>query len=243
MSYKTRLLALLFTLPAAHGQGPPVAADALRTRDGRLSVSVRSTTEHYYVLYRRLDLTPSAEEKAVAIKLGEAGLTTLTDPLGALGAQGYYRVAEHRRSTPADTDGDGIDDVTELLAPIRLSALKPAKEIAFRNGSTSLGDRESFKTFSYQGSQVPSVDRQLRNLEFVKFQIEKANTARPELFFVNTETHRSHPAFMSAIGLSGGGGGGRPGGGATSGRMPGVMMYWPLLFAPNGEPGLYTQCH
>ncbi|MSU37199.1 MAG: hypothetical protein EXS36_19320 [Pedosphaera sp.] len=209
-------------------------------KDGRFGIRVPSDTDRYYVLFRGHDPEFSAP-KAVAMQFGESGTTTLTESLGASGLGGFYRVVEYLRNAPADTDGDGTDDVTELSNPIRLSPLNPAKEIAFRDGTASIPDRATFKELSYQGDQV-AIDTQLKGLEFVKFQIEKADTARPELFFINTVTHRSHPAFMRAIGITMGGGGGGGGGGGqrAPGTMRGVMVFHPLLLAPSGEPGLYT---
>ena len=202
-------------------------------RNGCLQVQVNSTTADYFVLYRSRQLG-FAGEYPVAIRLGEAGATTLEESLGANGAPAYYRVRQFRKDQPGDTDGDGIDDITELNTPIALSPLNPSKRIAFRDGCAMIPDRETFKTLSYQGDQV-AIDTQLKGLEFVKFQIEKADTAKPELWFINTVTHRSHPSFMSAVGIAGGG---RPG--SSSGTMRGVMVFRPLLLAANGEPGYYT---
>ncbi|MCC7373413.1 MAG: hypothetical protein IT581_02065 [Verrucomicrobiales bacterium] len=219
---------------ASRGADEVRIQDALVGRDGRLQVRVASTTNQYFVLYRSGGM-PANTRKAVAIQAGEDGMTTLSENLGAAGLGGFYQVMRHARSSPGDTDGDGKDDVTEMDNPVRLSPLNPAKEIAFRDGTASIPDRVTFKELSYQGDQV-AIDTQLKGLEFVKFQIEKANTTNPELFFINTVTHRSHPEFMRAVGISAGGGGGRP----SSGTMRGVMVFHPLLLAPNGEPGLYT---
>ncbi len=204
-----------------------------RARDGRLRFEVASTPDVYFVLHRSRDVSFSVPSP-VAIRLGEARTTTIQEPLGANGPGGFYRIVQHRRDNPADTDGDGLHDLAELATPIALSPLNPAKRIDFRHGCATLPDRETFKTLSYQGDQV-AIDTHLKGIEFVKFQIEKADTAKPELFFINTVTHRSHPSFMSAVGIAGGG---RPG--SNSGTMRGVMIHRPLLLAANGEPGLYT---
>ena len=72
--------------------------------------------------------------------LGADGTTTLTEQLAAYPFE-HYRVVQHRRDNPADTDGDGIDDVEEMLNPVRLSPLNPAREVAFRDGSVSIPDQ------------------------------------------------------------------------------------------------------
>ena len=102
------------------------------------------------------------------------------------------------------------------------------EQVAFRDGTATIADRETFEKLSYQGTEV-RIDTQLTGIEFVKFQIERTHTENPQLYFMNTETHRSHGSFMEAAGL-----------GRGQGQMRGVLSYRPLFMAPNGEPGVYT---
>ncbi|MXY99281.1 hypothetical protein F4Y93_01050 [Candidatus Poribacteria bacterium] len=102
------------------------------------------------------------------------------------------------------------------------------EQVAFRDGAATVPDRETFEKLSYQGTEV-RIDTQLIGIEFVKFQIENTHTENPQLYFMNTETHRSHGSFMDAAGL-----------GRGQGQMRGVLSYRPLFMAPNGEPGVYT---
>ena len=102
------------------------------------------------------------------------------------------------------------------------------EQIAFKDGAAIIPDRETFEELSYQGTEV-RIDTQLIGIEFVKFQIERTHTQNPQLYFMNTETHRSHGSFMDAAGL-----------GRGQGQMRGVLSYRPLSMAPNGEPGVYT---
>ena len=102
------------------------------------------------------------------------------------------------------------------------------EQVAFKDGAATVPDRETFEKLSYQGTDV-RIDTQLTGIEFVKFQIENTHTQNPQLYFMNTETHRSHGSFMSAAGL-----------GRGQGQMRGVLSYRPLFMAPNGEPGVYT---
>lgn len=101
-------------------------------------------------------------------------------------------------------------------------------QITFRDGTATIPDRETFEKLSYQGTEV-RIDTQLIGIEFVKFQIENTHTQNPQLYFMNTETHRSHGAFMRVAGLRRG-----------QGQMRGVLSYRPLFTSPNGEPGVYT---
>ena len=102
------------------------------------------------------------------------------------------------------------------------------EQVAFKDGAATIPDRETFKKLSYQGTDV-RIDTQLTGIEFVKFQIENTHTQNPQLYFMNTETHRSHGSFMGAAGL-----------GRGQGQMRGVLSYRPLFTSPNGEPGVYT---
>ncbi|MCK5940831.1 MAG: hypothetical protein KAI24_02580, partial [Planctomycetes bacterium] len=109
------------------------------------------------------------------------------------------------------------------------------------DGVATVPDRETFQRLSYQGQEV-MIDTHLADQEFVKFQIEDAAGASPQLYFMNTKTHRAHPMFMRVIGVTdrrgrGGGGGGDQGGDV---RMRGVLVYRPTLMSPSGKPGLYT---
>ena len=102
------------------------------------------------------------------------------------------------------------------------------EQVEFKDGAATIPDRETFEKLSYQGTEV-RIDTQLIGIEFVKFQIERTHTQNPQLYFMNTETHRSHGSFMGVAGL-----------GRGQGQMRGVLSYRPLSVAPNGEPGVYT---
>ena len=102
------------------------------------------------------------------------------------------------------------------------------EEVEFRDGTATIPDRETFKKLSYQGLEVLR-DIHLAGLEYVKFNVENVNTTHPQIYFINTKTHRAHMRFMAAVGLSRGGG-----------QMRGVLIYRPLSKAPNGELGVYT---
>ena len=102
------------------------------------------------------------------------------------------------------------------------------EQVEFKDGTATVPDRETFEKLSYQGIDV-RIDTQLTGIEFVKFQIERTHTQNPQLYFMNTETHRSHGSFMRSAGL-----------GRGQGQMRGVLSYRPLSIAPNGEPGVYT---
>ena len=104
-----------------------------------------------------------------------------------------------------------------------------------RDGKAKIPDRTTFQELSYQGEDV-SIDTGLISLEYIKFVITGADTNSPQTYFMNTVRHRNHTSFMRNYGMNS-----RAGMGDNDGKlMRGVLVYRPLLQAPNGEAGLYT---
>jgi hypothetical protein len=118
---------------------------------------------------------------------------------------------------------------------IRTGNAIPPEGLDPRDGLANIPDRETFEQLSYQGEDV-SIDTGLINLEYVKFVITDADTVSPQTYFMNTIRHRNHSSFMRNYGMNA-----RDGMGQNDGRvMRGVLVYRPLLSAPNGTAGLYT---
>lgn len=108
-------------------------------------------------------------------------------------------------------------------------ALKLPTDLGPEDAMATMPDFATFEKLSYQGEEV-MVDAHLAGLQFIKFQVERADTEAPLLYFMNTKTHRSHPGFMRHINA-------RQNRGS---QMRGVLVYWPRLKAPNGKAGLFT---
>ncbi|MDA0350149.1 MAG: hypothetical protein O3C20_22425 [Verrucomicrobia bacterium] len=199
--------------------------------DKRIRLEVSSTTEHYYVLYLSRSLSDIKNEVPVSMYLGQEGTTVITEPLGIHPKAGYYRVAQFDRSNPGDLDNDGLNDVSELLASVNgaRAPLNPAFEVGINDGRNSIPDQKTFSQLSYQGLDV-LIDTHLRELEFVKFYIIDAHTDKPYVFFMNTNTHRAHGRFATAVGLP-------PRG--TLGQMRGEIIYHPKLARADGGTGIY----
>ncbi len=104
------------------------------------------------------------------------------------------------------------------------------EDLKFEDGVASIPDHKTYQKLSYKGDEV-MIDTFLAGLEFVKFTLDKAETDERQLYFINTNTHRGHPMFARAAGLS------RARGGD---QMKGVLVYRPMLKAPSGQQGLYT---
>ena len=192
-------------------------------------IEVDSTPDQYFVLYLRPDLI-AAGEFPVAMARGQAGKTTLTDGRTQL-PSAHYRVATFSVKQPGDSDGDGIDDITELNARSTMNPLNPARSIAFNDGTVMIPDRATFEALSYQGKEV-AIDNHLTDLEFVKFYLLDVNTDRPSVYFMNTVTHRAHMRFASTVGIP-------AGRGLQSGQMRGEIVYHRDVRAPDGTLGVY----
>ncbi len=112
-------------------------------------------------------------------------------------------------------------------------AARPA-QLDPRDGVATIRDRAQFHRLSYRGRNV-LMDRFLADLEFVKFTVDRATSDDPQMYFINTRTHRSHAQFAQAVGLP-----------ASSSfefdehQMKGVLVYRPQVKSPQGRQGLYT---
>ena len=92
--------------PAAPATPTEVEVDAV-------PIVVESTTDDYFVLYvRHKGTRTTSVELPVLVKKGEAGTTTLAANLEALPKE-RYRVEKYLIDTPADIDGDGVDDISD----------------------------------------------------------------------------------------------------------------------------------
>lgn len=218
----------LFLWQNSLAQEVPITNSFVNVED-QIQIQVASTIDYYYVLYFRPDLTES-REYPVAIELGKAGTTTLSESLVAFPIE-HYRVLQHRIDTPADTDNDGIDDITELSNPTVMSAINPAASIDSVDGVVCIHDFATFQQLSYQGQEV-LIDTHLEGLEYVKFYLLDVDTDNPRVYFMNTETHRAHFRFADAIGI-------QNAFGESPTRMQGEIIYHPQVIAPNGKLGVY----
>ena len=74
-------------------------------------LEVNSTINNYYILQVRHHID-SAFELSTSMTIGKPGTTIITEPLSHYPLS-HYQVLEYSIQSPADTDGDGIDDITE----------------------------------------------------------------------------------------------------------------------------------
>ena len=176
-------------------------------------IVVESTTADYFVLYVRFDVDGTVLELPVSVTLGASGTTTLSENVEALRAE-RYRVEKYLIADPADVDGDCIDDVTELADPVGMNPVNPAPAIEFSDGAVVVPDRDTF-------------DRLAPTISF-KFILFGINSARPGIYFINTETHGYHQSFLDIVDFE------------RETVFVGRISYRQELIAPDGSMGVFV---
>ncbi len=197
-----------------------------------VNIEVDAQEEFYYLLKVRNNLSVPFDH-FTAMAVGTNGTVTLKETVGNYPIN-QYQVLAYRKSKPSDSDGDGIDDITELLNPINLSPFNAAKQISFKDGAVYITDRELFKKLSYRGEGIASIDSHLKDLEFVKFYIVGDDSKSAQLYFMNSNTHKMHASFKLATKIN-------PvaGFGEIPLELKGEIVFHPNVKSANGTLGVY----
>ncbi len=170
---------------------PPISAIG-QTAGGVLEVRFELPATRYAVLQRSGSL--DGPWSPVAVVRGNGAAVTAADN-APLARRGFLRLLVHDASFPADTDGDGVDDLTELGSPGTHNPLNPAPPIAPEDGAALVADRTAFEGLSHRDNFPGALD--VREVKFVIFGVD---TDSPELYFVDSQTHAYHSAFAIGIG-------------------------------------------
>ena len=194
-------------------------------------VEVGSTEDDYFVIYASFQIDSSTLEYPVQVALGENSTTTLAESVKALPAS-RYRVEKYLVESPGDVDGDCIDDVTELGDASGKNPVNSAPPISSAEGAASIHDRAAFERLSYQGRNT-RFHGNVNDREIVAFWLQGMDTARPVVYFLNTEKHRNFYGFRRAIDFT------YPEDLGPPVDVQGVIVYHPGLTAPDGSTGVY----
>lgn len=220
----TSTLALFLTIfNLGFAQNVPILNYSINNY-GQVELEIEAQADKYYIL-TTLHEPDLALQSITSITLGVDGNMVISEPLAAYPLQNYS-ITEHSIATPDDTDGDGIDDITELndmptLAPLNYSAAVP-----FIDGATSIDSYETYSELSVVNDNIPWAPF-LNNQEFTKFAILNQNSDNPEIYFINSNTHYIHAGFYATIDTEGDD--------ITSGEI----VYNPNEILPNGAIGSY----
>jgi len=196
-----------------------------------MPITVNSTTADYFVLYARAGSPPyRTKGLPILVKRGKDGTTTLADNLDPLPAT-RYRLEKYSVAQPGDLDGDCADDVTELSDLGTYNPINSGKKIAFSNGVVSIDSRETFRDLSFKGDTGVRGLEYLDGLEFVKFAIRDFHSDIPATYFINSNTHKVHAHFDTAIGISVS---------KPTDIGNGNIVYYPNTVALDGSLGVYA---
>ena len=111
VAFPIALFALLFCSWLRADNTCPVITSVTRTEGGLIRLEMPLGEEQYAVLYRADGLIGTGRAIAIARPVG--GMVTLTDP-APIPSEGFLEIHTHNTAAPADTDGDGINDLIEL---------------------------------------------------------------------------------------------------------------------------------
>ncbi len=164
---------------------------------GQVQLEVNSTINNYYLLKIRHD-SNSVFELSTSMTLGSFNTTTITEPLEHYPLN-YYQVLEYPISSPVDTDGDGIDDITEYQNMPLYSPVNAATTININNGLVMVDNFSTFKSLSIKKNLVQWSEF-LNGKEFVKYIIVDFDSV-PKIYFINSDTHNNHSDFATTIGI------------------------------------------
>ncbi|HAI56820.1 MAG TPA: hypothetical protein DCM04_02705 [Saprospirales bacterium] len=192
---------------------------------GQVQLGIEAKADKYYVL-TTLHQPNLTYESPTSITMGVDGNMIISEPLAAFPQQNY-KITEHSIANPDDTDGDGIDDMTEFNDMPRQAPLNFAEAIDFADGTTSIDNAETFASMAVV-ADVPWAPF-LNGQQFVKFGILDRDTDEPKVYFINSNTWFIHAEFFNAIPAIVNGDDGS-----------GEIVFNPNEILPNGVIGSYS---
>ncbi|MEZ5040365.1 MAG: PEP/pyruvate-binding domain-containing protein [Saprospiraceae bacterium] len=220
------VLSIVFNHSAILGQQTPIINYSINV-NGQVQLEVNSSAENYYIL--KIRHNPSSEfQLPTSMTLGKPGTTVITEPLGNYPLE-HYQVLEYPIDTPVDTDGDGIDDMTEYQNMPMQGPMNAAPPIDIDDGVIVIDSFASFKKLSITKEYVQWSEF-LNGKGFVKFMIVDFHTSSPKIYFINSYTHDLHSGFANKVGID------HIGDQVKTGQI----IYHPTTVSNNGTLGTFT---
>lgn len=219
------LLLVVVNIGALYSQ--EVSIDDYSTNSkNQVQLEIESDLDHYYVLKIRTD-TDSSFNFSSSISMGVSVDQIISEPLGSYPLE-HYQVLEYPINSPADSDGDGIDDITEYQDIPNQSPLNAAPTIDLTDGIVMVDEFSTFQSMSVEKDFVQWSEF-LNGKEFVKFIIVDFNTS-PKLYFINSNKYAFHNDFAMAMGIDYIG----------DHVQKGNIMYHPTTISNNGTVGTFA---
>jgi len=198
-------------------------------RNGIVQLEVNSTIENYYILKVRHNAAGEFE-LATSMTLGKSGTTIITESIGSY-PLAHYQVLEYSIDDPIDTDGDGIDDITEYQnIPIE-NPINAAISIPIEDGDGVVA-LDSFTTYRGLSNTEEFVkwSEFLNGKVYVKYLITDFHTTHPKTYFINSEIHKGHADFAKQLGIDHLG----------DQVKKGQVIYHPSTISDNGTLGTFA---
>ncbi len=214
---------LLLTVGSIQAQNVPILGYSINTF-GQVQLEIDGEADKYYTL--SVEHPNSSFESVTSITMGVGGRMQISESLEAY-PQESYSITSHSIASPDDTDGDGIDDLTELNNMPTDAPLNFASPIDFTDGTTSIPDAATFESMAVVANVpwAPFLDGQ----QFVKFGILDRDTDNPKVYFINSNTHFIHADFFRAIGAN-----------VQGDDGSGEIVFNPNEITPEGVIGSYS---
>lgn len=230
---KSGVLNILFTIllsvvffGVAYAQQVPIQNYSVDV-NGQVQLEVNSSSDKYYLLQIKHH-PDSAFQLATSITPGMNGTTIITEPLEAY-PEDHYQVLEYSLNAPMDSDGDGLNDITEYNNIPFQFPLNAAEEQTVNNALVSLNSLSDFQSVSVSQNNAPWLPF-LDDKEFVKFIIVDFESNEPKVFFINSSTFNLHADFASFIGVNH----------LAPTVKKGHLIYYPNVISNNGTIGTFA---
>jgi len=160
--------------------------------------------------------------------LGARGKTILTESARAY-PESHYQALEYSIEDPQDTDGDGMDDITEYRNIPFQNPLNAAQTVEAKYGAIFFERFKSFSNLSFKKDSLQHTEF-LNNKKFVKFLILDFYSDNPKLYFIHSENVDRHLHFVRKLGMK-----------YFSGDViKGQLIYHPAVVSNNGTFGTFT---
>ncbi len=225
LSVVINVLALL-CVSAYSQQVVPINSYSINN-NGQVQLEVNSSDTKYYILKVKHHVD-SAFALETSMTLGEDVTTVITEPLSAYPLENY-EVIEYDIGNPNDTDGDGIDDVTEFQNMPNQNPLNFAAPVTIENGQVGVDDTSTFNFLALKKKLVSQLPF-LNGKEFAKFIILEFPDNNRRIYFINTNTHALHLDFATFLGVDH----------LAPDVVKGQVTYHPTILSNNGTLGAYA---
>lgn len=215
-------ITIIFAINLSYAQIVPIDNYSVNS-NGQVQLSIQAQANKYYML--KAQHSPTFEWNT-SMTMGVNGTMVISEP-GAAYPLANYTITAHDIANPIDSDGDGINDVSEFNNMPTDAPINYAAPIAFIDGATSIPDAQTFQDLATVNNVgwAPFLDDKL----YVKFGILDRDSPNPKVYFINSNTYVIHASFWNGIGAT-----------VSGDDSSGEIVFNPTDILPNGVIGSYS---